>query len=422
VRPLPTGTAIGAAVMAGAMVGVQGRINGELATRTGSALETAATSFVVGLAMLAVVMPWRGAAVARLRRAQIRWWWWLSGLGGAFLVASSAHGVPEIGVALVSVCLVAGTTAGALLTDQFGLGPSGRHPASLWRFVGVAVVIAAVGIGAAGARGTSLKPLLFLVLFVAGAASAVQQAANGQLRAKADDVVVASFVSFLGGSTALVVATLVKGEFAAGSLPSAAWLYLGGPLGVVYILVGAATVRTLGVLRFVLGVVSGQLLASVVIDAAWPAPGVTLRAATVIGAVVTLVGVWLSGRDEASEPAGEDVGEADERLATALRGGNIGTIRQQLLLARVLVPVTALGEDSTGAEMAVPRLVGQDGRHALPVFTSYDALRAWQPDARPVPMSGEQAIAAAIGEGYDAVVVDVAGPVMHLVELELPAR
>jgi transporter family-2 protein len=289
--------ALAAAVVAGSMVGVQGRINGELADRTGSPLEAAAASFVVGLVMLVVVLPLRGRAIARLRRASTAAWWWLGGLGGAFLVATAAHGVPEVGVALVSVCLVAGTTTGGLVTDQFGLGPSGRHPASFWRFTGVSVVIAAVAIGAVGERGASFKPVLFGLLFLAGATSAVQQAANGRLRVAADDVVVASFVSFLVGSLALVIAVFAVGEFSWASFPPAAWLYLGGPLGLIYILVGAATVKSLGVLRFVLGVVSGQLLAAVVIDAAWPAPNTSLRATTVIGAVVTLFGVWLSGRD-----------------------------------------------------------------------------------------------------------------------------
>jgi transporter family-2 protein len=291
------------------MVGVQGRINGDLATRMGSALEAAAASFVIGLVMLAVVMPSRGTAMRRLDRRSVTWWWWLGGVGGAFLVATSAHAVPEIGVALVSVCLVAGTTVGALVTDQYGLGPSGRHPASFWRFTGVAVVIGAVAIGAVGEHGASFKPLLFLLLLVAGAVSAVQQAANGQLRVVSDDVVVASFISFLGGSLVLVVAVLVAGDFSTASFPSPAWLYLGGPLGVFYIVVGAATVRALGVLRFVLGVVAGQLLAAVVIDAAWPAPTTELKATTVIGAVVTVVGVWLSGRDEVGSrdapPAGQ---------------------------------------------------------------------------------------------------------------------
>lgn len=121
-----------------------------------------------------------------------------------------------------------------------------------------------------------------------------------------------------------------------------------------------------------------------------------------------------------TEPApGEDIGRADPGLTAALESGDVVAIRRALLIARVLVPVVALGDESDAAEMAVPRLVGADRRHALPVFTSYDALRAWQPDARPVPMPGEQAIAGAVAEGYAAVVIDVAGPVTHTVEIEI---
>jgi bacterial/archaeal transporter family-2 protein len=299
---LPKGAAMAAAICAGAMIGGQGRVNGELAARMDSALGAAAASFIVGLAILVVVLPFRREGLARIRRAEVAPWWWFSGLGGAFLVSTSAHAVPRVGVALVSVCLVAGTTAGALLTDQFGLGPSGRHAPTFWRFAGVGVVVLAVAIGAVGDRHSSLKPLLVIVLFAAGASTAVQQAANGQLRAAADDVIVASFISFVGGSLALVIAVAATGQFSDLQLPNAAWLYLGGPLGVVYILTGAATVRALGVLRFVLGVVAGQLIASVVLDVTWPEPGTTLRTTTVVGAIVTVIGVWLSGRDVQEAP------------------------------------------------------------------------------------------------------------------------
>jgi transporter family-2 protein len=305
-QPPPIAAALVAAVGAGALVGLQTRINGELGTRMHSALEAAAVSFLVGLVIAAGVAAFRRAGFARLRRASVVPWWWFGGLGGAFLVASAAHAVPEIGVALVSVCLVAGTTTGALFTDQFGLGPSGRHAATFWRFAGVAIVIVAVAIGAVGEPAASIQPFLFGLLFAAGAASAVQQAANGQLRMAADDVIVAVFVNFVVGTVALMTVVVVSGEFSIDSWPHAPWLYLGGPLGLVYVLVGAATVRVLGVLRFVLAAVAGQLLAAIVIDAAWPEPGTTLRVATVVGAVVTIIGVWLSGHDEA-ESASEPV-------------------------------------------------------------------------------------------------------------------
>jgi hypothetical protein len=113
----------------------------------------------------------------------------------------------------------------------------------------------------------------------------------------------------------------------------------------------------------------------------------------------------------------EDTGQVDPDLAAALAAGDVPAIRAALLAARVLVPIVALGDESTAAEMAVPRLVGADGRHALPVFSSYDTLRAWRSEGRPVPMSGRQAVAAALTEGYAALVLDVAGPRTHTVEI-----
>jgi len=289
------------------MVGLQGRINGELASGMHSAVGAAMATFALGLLIVLIAAPARRAGFARLRQTPTKLWWWFGGFGGALLVSSSAHAVPRIGVALVSVCLVAGTTIGALFTDAAGLGPSGRHRATGWRLAGTVVAVAAVGIGSIGESHHSLKWWLLVLLLIAGAASAVQQAANGQLRVAADDVVVASVISFLGGTLVLVLMAAVSGDFATMSLPSASWLYLGGPLGAAYILIGAATVKVLGVLRLALGVVAGQLVSSVVIDAVWPAPGISLHATTVIGAIVTIIGVWLSGLH--AEEAASDHGE-----------------------------------------------------------------------------------------------------------------
>jgi hypothetical protein len=110
----------------------------------------------------------------------------------------------------------------------------------------------------------------------------------------------------------------------------------------------------------------------------------------------------------------DDAGDADPALAAALASSDSGDIAARLLAARLLVPVVAL-PGAGDAEMAVPALVAPDGRRALPVFSSYDALRAWQADARPVPMTGARVVAGAAAEGYDGVVLDVAGPVSHTI-------
>ena len=95
---------------------------------------------------------------------------------------------------------------------------------------------------------------------------------------------------------------------------------------------------------------------------------------------------------------------------------------------RLLVPVVAvLGEaevDEAGlahdktSDMATVLMRGQDGRTALLAFTGSGPLTRWQPDARPVPVPAEQAAQAALQDGAEAVVVDVAGPVMFVVEGE----
>ena len=94
--------------------------------------------------------------------------------------------------------------------------------------------------------------------------------------------------------------------------------------------------------------------------------------------------------------------------------------------SRVLVPVVAhLGEveiDERGlahdktSDMATVLTTGRDGRTALLSFTSSATMRAWNPQARPVAVSARQAARAALQDGADALLVDLAGPVLLAVE------
>ncbi|HEY2127662.1 MAG TPA: SseB family protein [Streptosporangiaceae bacterium] len=78
------------------------------------------------------------------------------------------------------------------------------------------------------------------------------------------------------------------------------------------------------------------------------------------------------------------------------------------------VPGTGLRREKT-TEMAMPTLIGRDGRSAVLAFTSLDALTRWRPDARPVAMPAARAWQAGAEEA-SAVVIDVAGPVPVTVE------
>jgi hypothetical protein len=128
----------------------------------------------------------------------------------------------------------------------------------------------------------------------------------------------------------------------------------------------------------------------------------------------------------------DDDGSADPRVSAALSAYDAAPeaghrpALAALQDARVLVPVVAtagevehdehgLPHDKT-SDMAAVLLTGRDGRTALLSFTSTGSLRAWNPDARPVAVSARQAARAALQDGADALLVDVAGPVLFAVE------
>lgn len=128
----------------------------------------------------------------------------------------------------------------------------------------------------------------------------------------------------------------------------------------------------------------------------------------------------------------DDDGSADPSVTAALAAydADPGSRRTAALAAlqdsRVLVPVLAvLGEveyDEKGlahdktSDMATVLLTGRDGRTALLAFTSSSALQAWNPEARPVAVELRKAALSAIQDGADALLVDVAGPVLFAVE------
>jgi len=122
-----------------------------------------------------------------------------------------------------------------------------------------------------------------------------------------------------------------------------------------------------------------------------------------------------------SSPFAADDGAPDPALAAAAEGwatdpGMLTELVSALGRARVLVPVVT-GADDRAADRstAVVALPTADGRTGLPVFSGVASLAAWHPEARPVPVPGARAAAAALAEGWELLVLDPAGPVTVVV-------
>ena len=132
---------------------------------------------------------------------------------------------------------------------------------------------------------------------LAGVGIAWQQAVNGRVRAAADSALTATLVNFFVGTVTLLVAfaidIAIRG-LPSGHLPTQPWLYLGGPIGIVFIAIAAAVVRFTGVLLLGLATIAGQIVGAVLLDLVLPTaashPGVN----TLLGAALTMVAVLVA--------------------------------------------------------------------------------------------------------------------------------
>ncbi|CAN5146579.1 hypothetical protein BH24ACT10_BH24ACT10_11920 [soil metagenome] len=303
--PAPDRTAtlpLAAAVASGALVALQQRVNGELKTALDDALLTALVGFSIGLALLVVVVTTRSASRAAVRRVrQVPWMQRLGGLGGAFLVAVGAAAAPEIGVALLTVGLVAGQTSGGLLVDRLGLGPGGAHALTGPRVAGAGLCMVAVGISVLGQGAREADPVLLVLVVLAGFAISVQQALKGRVRRTTGEAGVRRLVNFTVGTVALAVGLLVSVLITGldvGTWPGwdRWWLYTGGPMGAAFVAVAALVVRRLGVLRLGLAIIAGQLVGALLLELTLPVHGRGVDVLTAVGVVLTLLAVAVSGR------------------------------------------------------------------------------------------------------------------------------
>jgi transporter family-2 protein len=316
---LPLLAGLPLAVGSGLATPVQGRINGALGARLGDGIAASVVSFSTGLLvmiLISLVLPRGRAGLASIlpavrNRAFPRIYVLAGGIGALFVFAQSFT-VGILGVALFTVATVTGQTVSGLLVDRLGIGPAGKKSVTGIRIIGCLLTIAAVAwavsprfTGAAAAGGTGsgapdagpsalLLPLLLPVL--AGFLMSFQQAMNGTATIHYGTPIAATLVNFVAGGLVLWTAYGIKLAVAGpgNPLPGEWWYYVGGPMGCVFIGLGALLVRSLGVLVTGLGMIAGQLLGSLALDVILPAPGTVVAPATVLGTILTLAAIVLA--------------------------------------------------------------------------------------------------------------------------------
>lgn len=132
-------------------------------------------------------------------------------------------------------------------------------------------------------------------------------------------------------------------------------------------------------------------------------------------------GVPFEGRHFDHAPPSTDDGSAPAALMEALRrfrsgeGDETGVV-DAFRRSRLLIPLVArVGDTEVGdhghpvdksAELSIVTVAGPDGRDVMPVFSSVDTMRRWNPDARPVAADAVRVALSAAADDTELVVLD----------------
>lgn len=289
------------AVVVGALTAIQSRLNGQLSTDIHNGIAAALISFGTGwifvIAACLFNRPDREGLAkiwSGLKTKKLRPWEIIGGMGGGFFVAIQSSVVPTIGVAIFTICTVGGQTASSMVVDFIGLSPSGKHRITWIRSITALITLFSVTVAVyPQLRSATFKAAPIILAITVGIVIAFQQALNGRLNVVSTRPLSTTFVNFLMGSIVLSFALAINlgrgGSI--GHLPHGVIVYLGGPIGVIFIAVSAYTVKHLGILNFILFSVTGQLIGALLLDWLAPAAHTKISAYLITGTAMTLIAV-----------------------------------------------------------------------------------------------------------------------------------
>lgn len=133
------------ALAAGFSIVIQQALNANVRTVLDSAAWSGFTSYLVGLACMALfVLALREPLPAAGAAARISWWAWSGGLFGAIYIMLAILLLPKLGAATFVALLVAGQMLASVTFDHYGWLGLDQRPIDLPRVAGVVLLIAGV--------------------------------------------------------------------------------------------------------------------------------------------------------------------------------------------------------------------------------------------------------------------------------------
>jgi transporter family-2 protein len=292
------------AVLIGVVVALQSRVNGQLSVDLNSGLAAALISFLTGWFILfllvfgikkertGLILIFKG-----IKRKQLTWWEVAGGILGGCFVAVQSITVPQIGVALFTISVVAGQTVSSLFVDKAGLSSSGKQKITLARTLGALATLIAVFIAVyPDLTNSEFRFLPLSMALIVGVFASIQQGLNGRVNAVAKRPLATAWLNFATGAVVIVIALSINLALGAeiAPLPNNFWVYTGGSLGLIFVAVSAYIIQHLGVLNFVILNIAGQLAGAVAIDWFAPAKAGSLNGYLIFGTGITIASIAVS--------------------------------------------------------------------------------------------------------------------------------
>jgi transporter family-2 protein len=291
-------------VVAGALSSVQARANGQLSVDIHNSLGAAIISNLVGWTMLWILLFGRKKERASLKflfqsikNRDLKWWEILGGAGGAYFLSIQSIAVPQVGVAVFTICTVGGQAASSLVVDKIGLSMNGRQRITWPRIFAAVMTLLAVTISVyPDLIKANFKLVTIMLSVMVGVVASFQHALNSRVNQVSGRPIVTTWLNFSIGIFCLSIALAVNltrhGSIAA--LPRNWWVYVGGPCGLIFIVVASNVVKHLGVLNFILFSVTGQLIGALLLDWLLPAHKGALSSYLIFGTAMTLGSIAFS--------------------------------------------------------------------------------------------------------------------------------
>lgn len=261
-------------VASGAQLALQAPVNAGLARATGG-LAAALVSFAVGTVVIAVAALAAGELDGLAAIGEAPAYDLLGGAIGSTFVVVTLFAVPSIGAGGVAAGLITGQLVASVALDANGALGLDHEPLTAGR--AAAAVLLALGTYAiVGGRSRISKPPAgprlprgpaLLAVVIVGGLTAAQAPINADLAERTGDLG-ATLVNFLGGLLILAAIVIATGSAVRlAGVRQVPRLYLtGGAFGAINILAATAFVRTIGAGGVTAALITGQLLASVVLD------------------------------------------------------------------------------------------------------------------------------------------------------------